>query len=104
MIRLFTAIAFTGFVLTSASAAAELLTPGNGHSIRLGVFDGVVHYTVEREGYRVALTLASGPDAPPLRMISKLVPGQRIIVSMPRLVGQAAGYRDRAERRCAHRR
>ena len=88
MTRLFTAIALTGFVLTSASAAAELLTPGSGHSVLLGAFDGVVHYTVEQDGYRVVATLASGPDAPPLRVISTLAPGQRIVVSVPRSVGQ----------------
>jgi hypothetical protein len=88
MTRLFTAVALTGVVLASASAAAELLTPGSGHSIRLGAYDGVVYYTVEQDGYRVVATLASGPDAPPLRVISKLAPGQRIIVSMPRPAGQ----------------
>lgn len=87
MTRLFTACALAGFALTSASAAAEL-APGSGHSIHLAAFDGVVYYTVEQDGYRVVATLASGADALPVRVISTLAPGQRMVLSVPQSLGQ----------------
>jgi hypothetical protein len=87
MIRLFMAIALTGSVLTGGSAATRL-TPGSGHSIRLGAFEGVVYYTVEQDDYRVVATLGSGADAAPLRVISTLAPGQRVVISVPRSAGE----------------
>ncbi|RWM25560.1 hypothetical protein [Mesorhizobium sp.] len=87
MTRLFTACLLTGFALTGASVAAAL-EPGSGHNVHLAAVDGVVYYTVEPDGYRVVATLASGADALPIRVISTLVPGQRLLISVPRSVGQ----------------
>ncbi|WP_292623715.1 hypothetical protein [Mesorhizobium sp.] len=87
MTRLFAEFAFAGLVWTGTSAAAEL-APGNGHSVHLAAFDGVVYYTVEQDGYRVVATLASGADALPLRIASTLAPGQRLTISVPGSAGQ----------------
>ncbi len=89
MSRFLTAFALSGFLLTGASAAAEL-APGSGHSIHLPAFDGVIYYTVEQAGYRVVATLASGPDALPIRFISTLGRGQRLVISVPQSVGRSA--------------
>lgn len=85
--RFLIAYAMAGVTLTGAAGAAEL-APGNGHSIRLAAFEGVVYYTVERDGYRVVATLASGVDTLPIRMTSTLLPGQSAIVSVPQSDGQ----------------
>jgi hypothetical protein len=89
MTRLLTAFALSGLFLTGTSAAAEL-APGSGHSIHLPAFDGVVYYTVEQSGYRVVTTLASGADALPIRFISTLGPGQRMVISVPQSIGLPA--------------
>ena len=80
------AYAIAAFALTGAAGAAEL-TPGNGQSIRLAAFEGVVYYTVGQDGYRVVATLASDSDALPIRMTSTLLPGQSVIVSVPQSNG-----------------
>ncbi|MCA1439470.1 hypothetical protein I6F07_04395 [Ensifer sp. IC4062] len=72
----------------TGTAAASDLTPGNGHSIHLGRFDGAVYYTVEKDGYRVVATLASGADEQPVRFVSTLGPGQRLMISVPQEIGQ----------------
>ncbi len=76
------------FATTGASIAADVVQ-GSGHSLRLGAYDGVLFYTVEESEFRVVATLASGPDGPPVRFISTLGPGQRMVISVPRAVGQA---------------
>lgn len=86
MIRLSTALALAWLAMSGAAAASEL-APGNGHSLRLGGFDGVVYYTVEPDGYHVVATLASGTDAPAIRFIATLAPGQSMTISVPQDVG-----------------
>lgn len=70
-----------------ASVAGEL-APGNGHTVHLDHFYGILYYSVEQNGYRVVVTLASGADASPIRFISTLGPGQRLVISVPRSVNQ----------------
>ncbi|NRP73258.1 hypothetical protein ILFOPFJJ_04157 [Ensifer psoraleae] len=73
---------------TTSVATASDLAPGNGHSIHLGRLDGAVYYTVEKDGYRVVATVASGAEAQPIRFVSTLGPGQRLMISVPQAVGQ----------------
>lgn len=73
--------------MTGAAAAADLKA-GNGHSMHLGRFNGAVYYTVEKDGYRVVATLASGADEQPIRFVSTLGPGQRLMISVPQEIGQ----------------
>jgi hypothetical protein len=77
-----TTFAFACLVSTGVSAADELL-PGNGYSILLPGFEGVVYYTVEQHDYHVVATLASGVEGPPVRFSAALRPGQRIVISVP---------------------
>ncbi|WP_419696757.1 hypothetical protein ACN2CC_15365 [Mesorhizobium muleiense] len=72
---------------TGVAAASDLL-PASGYSIQLGRFDGAVYYTIEPDGYRVVATLASGPEAQPIRFVSTLGPGQRLTISVPQAAGQ----------------
>jgi hypothetical protein len=73
--------------LTGLSMAAEL-APGNGHSIDLGRFHGIVYYTIEQDGYRVVATLATQADTQPIRFVFTLESGQRMTISVPRATGQ----------------
>ena len=74
--------------MSGGGAAAVELAPGSGHSIHLADFNGIVYYTSEQDGYRVVATLASGPEALPIRFISTLGPGQRVVISVPGAAGK----------------
>ena len=89
MSRCLLAIGFTWLCMTGISVAAEL-APMDGHSIRIDRFDGSVYYTVEQDGYRVVATLAAGAEGVPVRLISTLMPGQRMVISVPQPAGQAS--------------
>jgi hypothetical protein len=85
MARLSTALALLyALSLTGAAAAASLL-PQSGYSVHLGGIDGTVYYTAETEGFRVVATMAPN-DASPMRFISTLTRGQRLIISIPQAV------------------
>jgi hypothetical protein len=87
MIKRLTLTALALFTLAGAAAAAEL-APGDGQSVHLGGYEGVVYYTVEQDGYRVVTTLASGADQQPVRFVSTLAPGQHLVVSVPQFGDQ----------------
>jgi hypothetical protein len=69
-------------------ATSPVLAPRSARSVRLARFDCIVYYTVEQDGYRVVATLASGAEDLPIRFISTLGPGQRIVISVPQSVDQ----------------
>jgi hypothetical protein len=76
--------------LTLASlggAHANGLRPIEGQSINLGDVSGVAYYTVEPDGFRVVATLAQGEAGTPIRIVSVLAPGQRVVLSTPHQSG-----------------
>jgi hypothetical protein len=76
------------FTLASLGAAhANGLRPIEGRSIDLGDVSGVAYYTVEPDGFRVVTTLAQGERGTPIRLVSVLAPGQRVVVSTPHQAG-----------------
>src|ERR1700726_2439339 len=78
----------TAFVLVPLGAArADGLRPVEGKSIDLGEVSGVAYYTVERDGFHVVTTLAQGEAGTPIRVVSILSPGQRVVLSTPAPVG-----------------
>jgi len=83
------AIVLAGIVLAATASlpgrAAEL-RPMQGMSLRLGELHGTASYTVEDAGYSLVATLA-GQDGTPVRFESTLLPGQKLVVSMPGLRG-----------------
>jgi hypothetical protein len=79
------AIAFGIASLTAAQA--EGLRPIEGKSIDLGGISGIAYYTVERDGFRVVTTLTQGETGTPIRVVSVLAPGQRVILSTPQQAG-----------------
>jgi hypothetical protein len=66
-----------------AGAQANGLKPVEGRSINLGEMSGVLYYTVEPDGLRVVTTLAQGETGTPIRFVSVLAPGQRVLLSTP---------------------
>ena len=79
----------TALTLASLGAAAQAngLKPIEGRSINLGGVSGVVYYTVEPDGLRVVTTLAQGEAGTPIRFVSVLAPGQRVLLSTPHQAG-----------------
>jgi hypothetical protein len=76
------------FTLASLGAAhANGLRPIEGRSIDLGDVSGVVYYTAEPDGFRVVTTLAQGKAGTPIRFVSVLAPGQRVVLSTPYQAG-----------------
>ena len=72
----------TAFAVASLGAArADGLRPVEAKSIDLGEVSGVAYYTVERDGFHVVTTLAQGEAGTPIRVVSVLAPGQRVVLS-----------------------
>ncbi|MEA2773607.1 MAG: hypothetical protein QOD93_6569 [Acetobacteraceae bacterium] len=67
---------------TSLQAHAAELRPVQGMSLQLGDLHGIAYYIVEDAGYSVVATLA-GQDGTPVRFESTLLPGQKVVVSIP---------------------
>jgi hypothetical protein len=78
----------TAFTLASLGAAhANGLRPIAAQSVHLGDVSGVAYYTVEPDGFRVVTTLAQGEAGTPIRFVSVLTPGQRVVLSTPHQAG-----------------
>jgi hypothetical protein len=74
----------TAFALASLGAVhADGLHPMQATSIDLGGVSGVAYYTIERDGFHVVTTLAQGEAGTPIRLVSILAPGQRVVFSTP---------------------
>jgi hypothetical protein len=72
------------FTLASLAAAhANGLQPLQGQSVNLGDLSGVAYYTAEPDGFRVVATLAQGEAGTPIRFVSVLARGQRVVLSTP---------------------
>jgi hypothetical protein len=69
-------------VTASLPAEAAELRPLQGMSLQLGELHGIAYYTVEDAGYSLVTTLAD-QDGTPVRFANTLLPGQKIVVSIP---------------------
>jgi hypothetical protein len=95
-------VAVAALCLAATAAPAGELPAMAGQSIDLGQFHGIVHYTIEPDGYRVVATLASGAEDPPIRFVSTLGPGQRMLISVPRRRA-VARFQNPTRRECSPR-
>jgi hypothetical protein len=76
------ALLATAVALTFAGPArADGLRPIDAKSIDLGGVSGVAYYTIEGDGFHVVTTLAEGEAGTPMRVVSILSPGQRVVLS-----------------------
>jgi hypothetical protein len=74
-------------IASLTTARADGLRPMEGKSIDLGGISGIAYYTVERDGFHVVATLAQGGAGTPIRVVSVLAPGQRVVLSTPKQAG-----------------
>ena len=74
-------------IASVAAARADGLRPMEGKSIDLGGISGIAYYTVERDGFHVVATLAQGEAGTPVRVVTVLAPGQRVVLSTPQQAG-----------------
>jgi hypothetical protein len=78
----------TAFAFASlGTAQAGGVRPIEAKNIDLGDVKGIAYYTVERDGFHVVATLAQGEAGTPIRVVSVLAPGQRVVLSTPYQVG-----------------
>ena len=66
----------------SSPARAKELGPLQALSLQFGEVHGVAYYTVQGPSYHVVATLASESGIP-MRFEGSLLPGQRLVVSVP---------------------
>jgi predicted aconitase len=81
--------ALAALALTGLAQAGEI-HPMQATSISLGDVTGVVYYTVADEGFEVVATLAAGENGTRVRVVTTLVSGQRMVVSVPQAVDREA--------------
>jgi hypothetical protein len=74
-------------VASLGAARADGLGPIQGKSVDLGEISGIAYYTVERDGFHVVATLAQGEAGTPIRVVSVLAPGQRLVLSTAHQAG-----------------
>jgi len=74
-------------IASVAAARADGLRPMEGKSIDLGGISGIAYYTVQRDGFHVVTTLAQGEAGTPVRVVTVLAPGQRVVLSTPQQAG-----------------
>lgn len=88
MLRQTGLLAAAAAICISAGAQADPLGEMQARSVRLGDVSGGIYYTAEPEGYRVVSTLQVGDGRSIVRFVATLKPGQSIVLSIPRAVGQ----------------
>lgn len=78
-----------GLIGVAGAAHGQDLLPMQATKISLGDFNGVGYYTVEKDGLRIVATMAQGEAGTPIRFVATLIPGQKTLLSVPGVVGQA---------------
>ena len=77
-----------GLALSTPALASEI-KPVQSQSIALGDVAGDLYYTVEQDGFHVVATFAHRQAGDtPVRFQAVLAPGQAVIFSSPRAVGE----------------
>jgi hypothetical protein len=87
MIRI--AAGLVAALAVSGLAQAAEMRPMQATSISLGEVSGVAFYNVVEDGYQVVATLAAGEEGTPMRFVTTLVDGQKMLVSVPQAADRA---------------
>lgn len=85
MIRFASAIVVA--LVATGAAHGEALRPLEARTVALGDTAGVAYYTVGEDGFYVVATVAAAQGSP-VRFIATLVPGQKVVMSVPQLAGE----------------
>jgi hypothetical protein len=75
---------------TAGADHAEPLRPAETRNIDLGKVAGVAFYTVEREGYRLVVSVQALESGTPLRFVTTLAPEQQVTLAVPQPDGEHA--------------
>ena len=79
---------FAALTISTFAQATEM-RPMQATSISLGEVTGVAYYAETADGYQVVATLAAGENGTPMRFVTTLAAGQRMMVSVPQGADQA---------------
>jgi hypothetical protein len=80
---IFGALAFAGL------AQATEMRPMQATSISLGGVTGIAYYSEVKGSFEIVATLAAGEAATPVRFVTTLVDGQKMLISVPQAAGKA---------------
>jgi len=83
------AAAVAAVLAFSGLAQAAEMQPMQATSISLGQVTGVAYYSIVGNGFEVVATLAAGEEGTPMRFVSTLTEGQKMLVSVPQSANQA---------------
>ena len=87
MIRIVAGLVAT-LAASSFTQAAEM-HPMQATSIALGDVTGIAYYQVVGGDFQVVATVAAGEKGTPMRFVSTLAEGQRMLLSVPQAADQA---------------
>jgi hypothetical protein len=73
----------------SSFAQAAEMHPMQATSISLGQVTGIAYYQVVGDDFQVVATLAAGEEGTPMRFVTTLVDGQKMLLSVPQAADQA---------------
>jgi hypothetical protein len=82
-------VLFAAAMPSAASAGARELHAVEAQRVELGELAGVSYYTVQGDGFHLVATLAKEAGAP-VRVEGTLLPGQKIVMSVPGAAGNRA--------------
>jgi len=74
---------FIAMIAVTGLAQGTEMHPMQATSISLGEVSGVAYYSETPNGYEVVATLAAGENGTPMRFVTTLSAGQRMLVSVP---------------------
>jgi hypothetical protein len=82
--------AIIGIMSLAAGASAEVVAPLAGLRATLDTVTVIAYYVPCDKGYQVVVTAGTENPDHLLRFVSILAPGQDVVISVPRAVGQPA--------------
>jgi hypothetical protein len=79
-----------GVQLAPAEAGGEIVSPQAGLTVALGSTNVNIFYQPTATGFQVVATAGTDKSGDVMRLVSTLMPGQEVAISVPRSVGQPA--------------
>ena len=83
-------LALAALLAATATAKADMLVPFEAASIDLAGLHGFAYYSEHPDGFRVVATVADGEAGLPVRFQATLGDHQKLTISVPRALGEAA--------------
>ena len=77
-----------GLLLSCTSVQAVELQPLVAERIALGDVFGTTYYSIEKDGFQVVMSIASGEQGSPVQFVTTLGAGQKTTLAVPRAFGE----------------